>query len=235
MRVVPVLDLKAGVVVRGIAGRRDEYRPWISPLANSSDPCAIAQVFRDRFGLKELYLADLDAIAGNKPEITLYQKLKNLGFSLWVDAGLRKVADAVPLDAVERPVAGLETLSHPDVLLELGPSVVFSLDLKNGRPLISSPHWPTDAWSIVETVLARGVSRVLILDLAQIGTQAGPTTADFCRRIKKHAPNVEVATGGGVRGRHDLQLLHDAGVDVVLVASALHEGKLDREDLQVCP
>ena len=33
MRVIGVLDLKGGVVVRGVAGRRHEYRPIVSPLS----------------------------------------------------------------------------------------------------------------------------------------------------------------------------------------------------------
>jgi uncharacterized protein related to proFAR isomerase len=30
MQVIPVIDLKDGVVVHGIAGRREEYRPLVS-------------------------------------------------------------------------------------------------------------------------------------------------------------------------------------------------------------
>ena len=30
MKILPVIDLKGGVVVRGVAGRRDEYRPIVS-------------------------------------------------------------------------------------------------------------------------------------------------------------------------------------------------------------
>jgi uncharacterized protein related to proFAR isomerase len=38
--------------------------------------------------------------------------------------------------------------------------------------------------------------------------------------------------GGGVRGRVDLEQLRDDGVAVVLLASALHDGGVRREDLQ---
>src|SRR5687768_9398875 len=89
MNIVPVVDLQGGQVVRGIAGRRDEYRPWISPLANSSDPRRVAAAFRDRFGLDTLYLADLDAIAGGPPACALFEELGAAGHTLWVDAGVR--------------------------------------------------------------------------------------------------------------------------------------------------
>ena len=67
MRVLPVLDVLKGHVVRGVAGRRQEYRPIQSRLASSSQPLAIAGGFRRHFGLTEFYLADLDAILGGPP------------------------------------------------------------------------------------------------------------------------------------------------------------------------
>src|SRR5437867_1140894 len=91
--ILPVLDLMAGRVVRGIAGRRHEYQP----LAPTSDPRTIAESFRDRFGLGTLYLADLDAIAGQAPALCLYERLIEAGFALWVDAGLKETRDAAPL------------------------------------------------------------------------------------------------------------------------------------------
>jgi uncharacterized protein related to proFAR isomerase len=41
-----------------------------------------------------------------------------------------------------------------------------------------------------------------------------------------------VTAGGGVRGPDDLRGLHACGVKAVLVASALHDGRLRREDVQ---
>jgi hypothetical protein len=42
MRILPVLDLMNGVVVRGVGGRRSEYRPVASRLAVSADPADVA-------------------------------------------------------------------------------------------------------------------------------------------------------------------------------------------------
>ena len=67
MRVIPVLDLKDGEVVRGVAGRRQEYRPIRSRLSDSSRPVDVAGAFRERLNLRDLYLADLNAIAGEPP------------------------------------------------------------------------------------------------------------------------------------------------------------------------
>src|SRR5437763_9801240 len=97
LRVVPVLDLQGGVVVRGVAGRRREYRPVVSRLTDSCDPADVAAAFVRHFGLRELYVADLDAIAGSPPALATYAALHALGCSLWVDAGLRGAEQAGPL------------------------------------------------------------------------------------------------------------------------------------------
>ena len=62
MRIIPVIDLMGGEAVRAIAGRRAEYRPLETPLAASSDPCAVAEGFLRLYPFKTIYLADLDAI-----------------------------------------------------------------------------------------------------------------------------------------------------------------------------
>jgi uncharacterized protein related to proFAR isomerase len=43
---------------------------------------------------------------------------------------------------------------------------------------------------------------------------------------------VDLIAGGGVRGLDDLKALADAGCDAALVASALHDGRLSREDIE---
>jgi phosphoribosylformimino-5-aminoimidazole carboxamide ribotide isomerase len=237
MLLIPVLDLKNGLVVRGIAGRRQEYRPIVSRLSASADPRDVARAFRDHFGLSQLYLADLDAIGGLPPALDLYAALLGEGFRLWVDAGVHEAADARPLRqaGVEGIVAGLETLRGPKALLKLcqefGESVILSLDMKDGRPLADLASWcAADAWSIAERAVACGVRQVIVLDLARVGLSAGTGTEDLCGCLARSYPGIKVVAGGGVRGVEDLHRLQRLGVAGVLLASALHDGRLSRED-----
>ena len=105
MRVLPVLDVQDGLVVRGIAGRRREYRPIVSRLTSSADPVEVAEAFRDHFDLSHLYLADLDAIAGKSPAVALFRDLGERGFHIWVDAGVRDLDRAAQL--AETGIAGI--------------------------------------------------------------------------------------------------------------------------------
>jgi phosphoribosylformimino-5-aminoimidazole carboxamide ribotide isomerase len=256
MRIVPVLDVMAGQTVRGIAGERHRYRPWITPLAGSSEPLLVARAFRDRFGLAEIYVADLDAITGGPPNLALVRALQDDGFRLWVDAGIREAGDVEPLRhaGVARIVAGLETLAGPDVLAAIiGDDVVFSLDLKNGEPLGCLqraagfiPAEPVEAVGfnqpdgdkprrssmlIARDAVALGVTKMLVLDLARVGVGQGPGTDEFLANLRREFPGLELTAGGGVRDRGDVDRLAALGVDSVLVASALHDGRLTPADV----
>ena len=118
MRVIPVLDLKGGCVVHAVAGRREEYQPIRSVLVVSTAPLEVAAAFRRILGLRELYIADLDAIAGVEPAYETLAGLAKLGCHLMVDAGVKdRVRTERLLDlGVSRVVLALESLSGPAVL-----------------------------------------------------------------------------------------------------------------------
>ena len=67
MNIIPAVDLQQGLVVRAVAGRRHAYRPLRSRLA--ADPASERgpRAQRRVWDFAELYVADLDAIAGTEP------------------------------------------------------------------------------------------------------------------------------------------------------------------------
>jgi phosphoribosylformimino-5-aminoimidazole carboxamide ribotide isomerase len=244
MRVIPVLDLMHSEVVRGVGGRREEYRPILSRLTPSSRPLDVADSFESHFGSRELYVADLDAILGGEPAWSLYSALHEHGFSLWVDAGIRRREHAVHLAAagIDNIVVGLETVAGPaeleKITQEFGERIVFSLDLQQGEPLGECDAWragrvnaPVDAEGIAAQAIRLGLRRLLVLDLACVGCDYGTGTRDLCARLCAGYPDIFLCTGGGVRHRGDLEELRNCGVQAALVSSALHDGRLARADL----
>ncbi|HEY7423968.1 MAG TPA: HisA/HisF-related TIM barrel protein [Gemmataceae bacterium] len=238
MRILPVLDVMNGEVVRGVGGRRQEYRPLVSRLTASSRPLDIARAIRSHFGWNEFYLADLDAILGGEPAWAAFTALREDDFRLWVDAGVRRMTRTCQLAeaGIESIVVGLETVTGPAELAAMarafGEHLVFSLDLRQGEPLGERDAWEEeDAQSIAAQAIALGVRRLLVLDLARVGLGGGTGTCELCARLCADFPQVEVSAGGGVRSRSDLEELRDSGVRVALVASALHDGRLMPADL----
>jgi phosphoribosylformimino-5-aminoimidazole carboxamide ribotide isomerase len=200
MHIIGVIDLMGGQVVRGIAGRREAYRPIESCLADGSAPGEVARGFRDGLGLSTVYVADLDAIGGAEPAWRVYAALEELGMRLWVDAGIREVQQATRLEAagVDSIVAGLETLAGPgelSALVErLGPErLVFSLDLKAGEPLGETAAWgKADAYGIAGQALEAGVQRMIVLDLARVGTGEGLGTEAVWAWVRERERGVEL-------------------------------------------
>lgn len=238
-RIVPVIDLKHGVVVRGVAGRRDEYRPIESILAADAKPESIGRAFVDKLRLGEAYLADLDAIAGAAPAWDVYRSLVDCGLSLWIDAGLadvercRELTDFATLEPrLKGIVAGLESLAGPARLREFlsiaGPErLIFSLDLKQGEPIRGGTGWGMmTAEEILTVALELGARRVIVLDLARVGVGEGVGTEPLCRWLRARDAAIEIIAGGGVRNRGDLASLGQTGCDAALVASALHDGRI---------
>ena len=241
MRVIPVLDLMGGRAVHARRGERHRYEPVCSRLAApSGDAVALARAYRDVLALDDLYIADLDAIAGGEPDRPLLQSIAALGARVLVDAGVTSPerAGQVIEDGAAAVVVGLETLGSFEALASILHTVgegrvVFSLDLRDGEPVgrvgATNPGSPLD---MVRHALDAGARAVIVLDLARVGTGAG-IDLTLVREIRHTFPELELLAGGGVQGREELERLADAGCDGVLVASALHDGRLGANDLEV--
>ncbi len=241
LRVIPVLDLKEGRAVRAIGGDRHHYQPLRTQLHVDSDPVGVARAFREVLGLGELYVADLDAIAGGTPSWSLYQAIRALGLDLWVDAGMRDRTALAPLRAagVSSLVVGLETVGGPGALAGIvsemsSRQLVFSLDLHAGLPLIGGDpaEWGTaDPLALARSAVALGIRRILILDLARVGTGCGTGTMTLLKRLREEDPELEITVGGGIADREEMVALAKAGANGVLIGSAFHDGRLRRADL----
>lgn len=243
MRLIGVIDLLAGRAVHARGGIRERYAPVrevAGTVIDGGDPLALARAYVDRFGLPELYAADLDAIMQEPPQDAIVASLASLGAPLWLDAGVTSAEGArhiLGLGATQA-VVGLETLASFDALAAIctavgGEHVAFSLDLRGGAPVAPrlgiTPAEPTHL--LAARAADAGVSAVIVIDLARVGTGTG-LDVDLTARVRSAAPSLILLAGGGVRGPDDLTRLADAGCDGALVASALHDGRIDAADIQ---
>ena len=238
MRVIPVIDLKSGAAVHAVRGERERYRPIRSGIVAGSEPVEVARAVREALGLDELYVADLDAIAGESGHSELVAALAREA-RVMVDAGVTEAAAVRRLReaGATRVVIGTETLAHPAALERLRAELpeaplVLSLDLRAGRVLSPDPGLARlGAADALERLQQSGVREAIVLDLARVGSGAGPDLA-LVRELSAGFPELELLAGGGVRDVDDLHSLAEAGAAGALVATALHSGAIGREELR---
>jgi phosphoribosylformimino-5-aminoimidazole carboxamide ribotide isomerase len=242
MRVIGVLDLAGGRAVHARAGERARYLPILQVAGEPIDdanPSEVADVYVERLGLRELYAADLDAIAGRTPQEAAIRNAAARA-PLWLDAGISSASGARRARALgaERVVMGLETLRRFDDLRLAadavgGERLAFSLDLRDGRPLATAMDTPAGITSegIARRAADQGIETMIVIDLSRVGTRQGPDYA-LIERLRRLVPGHTLVAGGGVLGPADLRTLTDCGCDAVLVANALHDGTLSPEQIR---
>lgn len=230
MRIVPVLDLKGGVVVHARRGRRAEYEPLRSPLVGGSEPVAVARALCLACASRTLYVADLDALAGAAVDERTLAALATVA-ELWVDAGASTPPAAATLAraGVARNVVGTESLG-PDPMAERGlpgsPLPVLSVDLRAGRLISPRPELAGREPAAAAPLARRlGVRELLVIDLQRVGSSSGPPLGAVAE-LAEALPGLAIYAGGGVRDADDLAALDAAGASGALVATALHERRL---------
>jgi phosphoribosylformimino-5-aminoimidazole carboxamide ribotide isomerase len=226
MRVVPVIDLKAGRAVHAVRGERERYRPV-------GDPLPVARRFRHVLGLDELYVADLDAITGGDGNDGVIRALAREA-RVMVDAGVSRPERArALLDlGVHRVVVGTETLADADALGRLLPEAVLSVDLRHGRTLSPDPELAgLPALDALARLHRNDLREAIVLDLARVGSGRGPDVA-LIAELHTAFPDLALLAGGGVRDVEDLRALADAGAAGALVATALHRGVIGPRELR---
>ncbi|HEY7637899.1 MAG TPA: HisA/HisF-related TIM barrel protein [Gemmatimonadales bacterium] len=247
MQIIPVLDIAGGVAVRAEAGDRSRYQPVQSVLAGVvGDAVALLHAFHEVLGANACYVADLDALQGGPIQRTLLRELAQFetGFAgaLLVDAGTHQPGGTLELLScgASQVVIGLETLqSFADLraIVEMvGPGrVVFSLDLKLGRPLVhpalhDAVGTTPDAVTLATQAVAAGVRSLLVLDVGRVGTGCG-VDLGLVEGLRRRFASASLLAGGGVLARRDLERMRDAGCDGALVATAIHTGRITATDM----
>jgi phosphoribosylformimino-5-aminoimidazole carboxamide ribotide isomerase len=227
MEIIPVLDLKGGMVVRARMGQRDLYRPIETPLAPTSDPIDVTRGLLSVYPFATLYVADLDAIEhkGDNSAALIRLKTECPGVSFWVDNGIAEASAASRwLDAgVGHLVLGSETQLDGALVRRFADDgrVILSLDYRG-----QAFQGPSELVSQVSA----WPGRVIVMTLARVGSGAGPDL-DRLSAVRSVAAGRKIYAAGGVRNSSDLAALARAGIAGALVATSLHDGRLRRTDL----
>ena len=234
-RTIPVIDLRYGRAVHAVGGARRQYRRLDEVFGVDSDPERVAAHFAERF--PQVYFADLDAILDDHRDWELYRRIVKLARECWFDLGIGSSDSAITAyeevfcdQQLGALIIGLESLESIEELREICASIprehlVFSLDLSDGepmaRPSTGKSRTPIE-WAKI--AIDCGMSRLILLELTNVGNSTGPPVLDLCREL---APlGAKLYSGGGTRDLRDVSAALAAGCSGILVGTALHDGRI---------
>ncbi|MDD5321009.1 MAG: HisA/HisF-related TIM barrel protein [Methylococcales bacterium] len=223
MKIIPVIDLKNGVVVHAQQGLREQYQPICTHLCQSSDIYQVIEAFLGVYAFDTVYIADLNAITDQGDHDNLISDILAYfpHILFWVDSGYRRhkkhTGNYLPVLGSE--CYSDETLSELDAFDK---RFILSLDYSAFEALGSKSLFSNqDLWP----------DTIIIMTLNRVGSNQGPDLDKlnwFCRQY----PHKNFIAAGGIRDINDLQALKQVGVQQVLIASALHSGAIRREDIK---
>jgi phosphoribosylformimino-5-aminoimidazole carboxamide ribotide isomerase len=229
LQVIPVIDLKNGQVVHAKHGQRGQYQPIQSQLCSGSEPTSVLAALLKLYPFQTLYIADLDAILGAGQDLNqhnaLIARIRKLypQLNIWLDNGAYHLNEK---STNITPVLGSESIHHlPDYLNLSAQKHILSLDYNATGAMGIAPlhdsaeHWPADVICMTLNAVGRGQGA----DLHRLNQIKN------LNQSRKKPANIYAA--GGVRDIADIGQLAQMGVAGVLVATALHNGKLSAQQL----
>ncbi|WP_292369052.1 HisA/HisF-related TIM barrel protein [Methanoregula sp. UBA64] len=218
MELVLAMDLRGNTVVHGKSGLRATYKPLDWGLSPTAEPVGFVQAIAPKF----LYIADLDRIEGTGSHDALIRRCADLVDCCYVDRGVRGPADFLSGPHIKN-IVGTETGGAELSRYRGG---FLSVDVKD-RKVIPSGASPE---SVLRAAREMAFEGCILLNLGFVGTEHGfgSDSREVLASWRSAYPG-KLLYGGGVATVADLEVIHDAGFDGAIIATALHKGAVPAE------
>ncbi|OGH94608.1 MAG: imidazole glycerol phosphate synthase subunit HisF [Candidatus Magasanikbacteria bacterium RIFOXYD2_FULL_41_14] len=235
-RIIPCLDIKDGLVVKG---------KRFQELAVIGDAVELAKSYSQN-GADELVFLDIAAtIEKRKTLITLVQKIaKNINIPFTVGGGINSLADVKKLLAAgaDKVSLGSAAVRNPNLVKQIArrfgsQCLVISLDAKRyrggWRVFIDSGRKPTgiDAVGFARLMEKNGAGELLVNSLDRDGTKRG-FDVELLKIIAETVKIPVIASSGAGSKQDFLQAITLGKADAVLAASVFHYGQIGIKELK---
>ncbi|MBL1140773.1 MAG: hypothetical protein HND53_01955 [Proteobacteria bacterium] len=230
MLIIPVIDLSHGLVVHAKQGLRKSYQPITSVIAATADPLTVVTSFLELYPFRIIYIADLDAIqkTGSHSELILELASQYQQCEFWLDAGIEAIKEKkseYSADNIKFILGSENKLPEHEFtsLIKNKADLILSLDF-NEQGLIENPYLLENSSLWPEQIIA--------MSLSQVGSNNGVDVLQL-NNVLSLAANKIVYAAGGIRNTDDLLQLKSTSVKGVLLATALHNGAITKDELKV--
>jgi phosphoribosylformimino-5-aminoimidazole carboxamide ribotide isomerase len=231
MIILPAVDILDGKCVRLYQGRLDSVKVY------ADDPVEMAMKWKEN-GTEWLHVVDLNgAVAGEPKNLEKVREIvEKAKLKVQFGGGIRDMVtlDKVFNSGVDRVVFGTTIITHPEIVaeacLKYDDSVAAAVDARAGKVAVSGWKEGTEypALQIVDELKVLGISRLVYTDITADGTLRG-INFEGVREVCGHA-GMPVIYSGGVSSLKDIEKLKElepAGVEGVIIGTALYEGTID--------
>jgi phosphoribosylformimino-5-aminoimidazole carboxamide ribotide isomerase len=235
MIVIPAIDLKNGLCVRLLQGRKSDMTVY------NEDPVAVAKEFAAA-GAEMIHVVDLDGAFNetSSPNRAVVMRMADtVDVPIEFGGGIRTLEDVQQVCdlGVARVVLGTVAAESPesvtDFVSRFASRICVGIDARDGRVMMRG--WeaaaPMMAVELARLVADCGVERIVYTDIARDGMLSGPNIEQTLAVVR--SANINVTASGGVSSLDDIKRLRDTDdsrLDSVIVGKALYEGKFKLEE-----
>ncbi|MCX8026416.1 MAG: 1-(5-phosphoribosyl)-5-[(5-phosphoribosylamino)methylideneamino]imidazole-4-carboxamide isomerase [Thermodesulfovibrionales bacterium] len=232
MIVIPAIDLKDGLCVRLVQGKKDDATVY------SDNPSFTAKKW-EGLGASLIHVVDLDgAFTGKQKNLNAIKTIvSSVSIPVQVGGGIRDIGRIESLLSlgVWRVILGTVAVENPDIIKEatrLFPDrIVVGIDAKDG--FVAIKGW-VEVTKIRALDLARkiqdfGVSAIVYTDISRDGMLTGPNIETTRQMVD--ALQIPVIASGGVSSIKDIErLMTIKNLWGVITGKALYSGAINLED-----
>jgi phosphoribosylformimino-5-aminoimidazole carboxamide ribotide isomerase len=229
MIVIPAIDLKDGLCVRLLQGKKEDSTVY------SDDLAATARRW-ESCGARLLHVVDLDgAFTGNQKNFDGICKIREaVKIDIEVGGGIRDIEkiDTLISAGINRVILGTVAIKNPELVKEAckkySGRVLVGIDAKNGMAAVKG-------WVEVTRVKAKelalkmqdyGAAGIIYTDISKDGMLTGPnieTTREMVESL-----DIPVIASGGISSINDIKILMTIkGLWGAITGKAIYSGAID--------
>lgn len=232
MIVIPAIDLKDGLCVRLLQGRKEDSTVY------SDDPASTAQNW-ESCGAKLLHIVDLDgAFTGNQKNIEGIRKIReSVKIEIEVGGGIRDMEriDSLVSIGINRIILGTVAIEKPELVKEACKKypgqILVGIDAKDG--LVAVKGWVevtrVKAKELALKMQDYGAAGIIYTDISKDGMMTGPNieaTREMVNNLK-----IPVIASGGISSIDDINRLSEIkGLWGAITGKAIYSGAIDLRD-----
>ncbi len=232
MIVIPAIDLKDGLCVRLLQGKKEDATVY------SDDPASTARRW-ESCGASLLHVVDLDgAFTGDQKNLVSIRKIReSVRMDIEVGGGIRDMEriDLLISIGINRVILGTVAIEKPELVKEACKKypgrVIIGIDAKNG--LVAVKGWvevtEVKAKDLALKMQDDGAAGIIYTDISKDGMMTGPNieaTEEIVDSL-----NIPVIASGGVSSINDIKnLMTIKNLWGAITGKALYAGTLDLKE-----